>query len=187
MLESFGELLTGIPEVWEDWREIYGSHTCDKRSTRVSPPISLSTSPTADDDNRAISRRDSPRSGSRTGSRRRTRSGRPTIGRPMRTCRRGRVVPSIGYSGREGRRRFVRRHSDVVPVTQLRAGSQLITLSDISVTSHSAIFRNTLAVLGHAPYPLATGEMIPIVIKATRVDSSGLNGVNGVWAHNGIH
>ena len=38
MLESWGELLKGTPEVWEDWREIYGSHTCDQRSSRVSPP-----------------------------------------------------------------------------------------------------------------------------------------------------
>ena len=38
LLESFGELLGDArPEVWEDWREIYGSHTCDKRSPRVSP------------------------------------------------------------------------------------------------------------------------------------------------------
>lgn len=39
---------------------------------------------------------------------------------------------------------------------------------DISITSHSAILRNILVVLGHQPYPLATGEMIPVVIKATR-------------------
>ena len=36
ILGSWGDLLVGTPEVCEDWREIYGSHTCDKRSTRVS-------------------------------------------------------------------------------------------------------------------------------------------------------
>jgi len=40
---------------------------------------------------------------------------------------------------------------------------------DISITSHSQFFRNLLAVLNHQPYPLATGEMIPVVVKATRV------------------
>jgi hypothetical protein len=45
MIGSFGRFLPGVegrpgaaPEIWEDWREVYGSHTCDKRSTRVSPP-----------------------------------------------------------------------------------------------------------------------------------------------------
>jgi broad specificity phosphatase PhoE len=36
MLHSWGDLLAGTPEVWEDWREVYGSHTCDKRRSRVS-------------------------------------------------------------------------------------------------------------------------------------------------------
>ena len=40
---------------------------------------------------------------------------------------------------------------------------------DISITSHSQFFRNLLAVLNHQPYPLATGEMIPVIVKATRV------------------
>lgn len=39
----------------------------------------------------------------------------------------------------------------------------------ISITSHSEFFRNLLAVLDHQPYPLSTGEMIPVVVKATRV------------------
>jgi hypothetical protein len=39
-------------------------------------------------------------------------------------------------------------------------------------------------VLNHQPYPLATGEMIPVVVKATRVggangNGNGPNGVNG--------
>ncbi len=41
--------------------------------------------------------------------------------------------------------------------------------TDISITAHAAILRNLLAVLGHQPYPLATGEMIPVVVKATRL------------------
>lgn len=42
--ESWGALLGRAPEVWEDWREVYGGHTCDKRSTRVggtSPTLSF--------------------------------------------------------------------------------------------------------------------------------------------------
>ncbi|ODN76564.1 hypothetical protein L202_05225 [Cryptococcus amylolentus CBS 6039] len=39
----------------------------------------------------------------------------------------------------------------------------------ISITGHTAIFRNFLAVVGHQPYRLATGEMIPVVVKATRL------------------
>lgn len=35
LLHSWGDLLVGTPEVWEDWREIYGSHTCDERSTKL--------------------------------------------------------------------------------------------------------------------------------------------------------
>lgn len=51
--------------------------------------------------------------------------------------------------------------------------------ADISVTAHSGNLRNLLAVLGHQPYPLATGEMIPVVVKATPVESDGTNAVNG--------
>jgi hypothetical protein len=53
---------------------------------------------------------------------------------------------------------------------------------DISVTAHSAILRNAIAVLGHGPYPLQTGEMIPVVVKATPVARhSGANGTtNGI-------
>lgn len=43
MVGSFGRFLPGVegregvaPEIWEDWREVYGSHTCDKRSPKVS-------------------------------------------------------------------------------------------------------------------------------------------------------
>jgi hypothetical protein len=46
------------------------------------------------------------------------------------------------------------------------------TESFISITSHSEFFRNLLAVLNHQPYPLSTGEMIPVFVKATRVDSA---------------
>lgn len=47
----------------------------------------------------------------------------------------------------------------------------LILTPDISVTGHGAIFRNLLAVLGHPPYPFATGEVIPVLVKATRTHS----------------
>jgi hypothetical protein len=60
---------------------------------------------------------------------------------------------------------------------------------DVSITSHSAILRNVLAVLGHGPYPLQTGEMIPVVIKATPVkheqEVDGTNGTNGHAHTNG--
>lgn len=55
-------------------------------------------------------------------------------------------------------------------------------MTDISVTAHSGNLRNLLAVLGHQPYPLSTGEMIPVVVKATAVaaHANGVNGVNGI-------
>lgn len=63
---------------------------------------------------------------------------------------------------------------------------------DISVTAHSGNLRNLLAVLGHQPYPLATGEMIPVVVRATPVISNGVNGhdgpiSNGTNGTNGIN
>ena len=59
--------------------------------------------------------------------------------------------------------------------------------TDISVTAHSGNLRNLLAVLGHQPYPLSTGEMIPVVVKATAVAShaNGVNGINGTNGANG--
>lgn len=39
---------------------------------------------------------------------------------------------------------------------------------DISITSHSCALRSLLAILNHAPISLETGEMIPVVVKATR-------------------
>lgn len=42
--ESWGTLLGRAPEVWEDWREVYGGHTCDKRSPKVSSFLSRSYS-----------------------------------------------------------------------------------------------------------------------------------------------
>jgi broad specificity phosphatase PhoE len=36
LLLTWGEMLAGTPECWEDWREIYGCHTCDKRSSKAS-------------------------------------------------------------------------------------------------------------------------------------------------------
>jgi hypothetical protein len=38
----------------------------------------------------------------------------------------------------------------------------------VSVTSHSGTCNSFLRVIGHRPFPLDTGGMIPVVIKATR-------------------
>jgi hypothetical protein len=58
----------------------------------------------------------------------------------------------------------------------LHQGIGLKICEDISITSHSAFFANLLVVLGHQPYPLATGEMIPVVVKATRLSGGRGNG-----------
>lgn len=39
---------------------------------------------------------------------------------------------------------------------------------DISITSHSCALRSLLTVLRHRPYSLGTGEMIPVIVKATK-------------------
>ncbi|GHJ85537.1 hypothetical protein NliqN6_1939 [Naganishia liquefaciens] len=38
----------------------------------------------------------------------------------------------------------------------------------ISITSHSCALRSLLTVLRHRPYSLGTGEMIPVIVKATK-------------------
>lgn len=43
---------------------------------------------------------------------------------------------------------------------------------DISITSHGAALTSLLAVLHHTPMKLTTGEMLPVVIKATKQDRS---------------
>jgi hypothetical protein len=40
--------------------------------------------------------------------------------------------------------------------------------SDISITSHSCALRSLLVVLHHRPFSLETGEMIPVIVKATK-------------------
>jgi hypothetical protein len=45
----------------------------------------------------------------------------------------------------------------------------VLIYADISITGHSAIFFNLLVVLGHQAYPLETGEMIPVVVKAVKL------------------
>jgi hypothetical protein len=47
---------------------------------------------------------------------------------------------------------------------------------DISITGHGAAHRNLLAVLGHQAYPLATGEMIPVVVRATLAGGAECHG-----------
>ncbi|OCF75050.1 phosphoglycerate mutase [Kwoniella mangroviensis CBS 8886] len=134
MLESWGELLTGVPEVWEDWREIYGSHTCDKRSTRT-----------------YIANRF------------------PTF------------KIEEGFAEEDELWKADDRETDAH--MQMRAQRAMDRLfgpdgakeTFISVTSHSAILRNLLAVLHHQPYPLATGEMIPVVVKATRLSAEEMD------------
>lgn len=35
LLHTWGDLLAGRPEVWEDWRELLGKHPCNRRNPRV--------------------------------------------------------------------------------------------------------------------------------------------------------
>ncbi|WRT65747.1 uncharacterized protein IL334_002695 [Kwoniella shivajii] len=129
MLESWGDLLVGTPEVWEDWREIYGSHTCDKRSTKSYIQKRFPTFNIED-----------------------------------------------GFAEEDELWTPDDRETDAH--MQMRAQRAMDRLfgengsgeTFISVTSHSAILRNLLAVLHHQPYPLATGEMIPVVVKATKIE-----------------
>ncbi|ORY22492.1 histidine phosphatase superfamily [Naematelia encephala] len=131
LLESWGELLGGTPEIWEDWREIYGSHTCDKRSSKsvIQSKFPLFT-----------------------------------------------IEP--GFAEEDELWTPDHRESDLsMQIRSQRAldrifGSNGLSETYISITAHSAIFRNTLAVLRHQPYPLATGEMIPVVVRAIPVSES---------------
>lgn len=43
-----------------------------------------------------------------------------------------------------------------------------LTSTDISVTAHGVISSSLLSVIGHQPYNLDPGEMIPIVVKARK-------------------
>lgn len=42
--------------------------------------------------------------------------------------------------------------------------------SFVSITSHSGSIRTQLMVLGHRPFAIGTGGMIPVMVKATRLD-----------------
>ncbi|CAK9781552.1 phosphoglycerate mutase-like protein [Cutaneotrichosporon oleaginosum] len=117
------------PQIWEDWREIYGSHTCDKRSPRSIiaarfPMMEIEESMSEHDE----------------------------LWRPD------------------------DRETDEHMQMRMRRAMDRVMSGDyttyISVTAHAAILRNLLAVLGHRAYPLATGEMIPVVIKATRMSGA---------------
>ncbi|WWD16468.1 hypothetical protein CI109_100894 [Kwoniella shandongensis] len=130
LVESWGELLAGSPEVWEDFREILGSHTCDQRSTKTQiqerfPNFKIEEGFTEEDELWKPDDRE-------TDAHMQMRSQRA-------------MDRLFGENGAKE--------------------------TYISITAHSAIFQNLLAVLNHQPYPFATGEMIPMVIKATRVSS----------------
>lgn len=44
----------------------------------------------------------------------------------------------------------------------------------VSVTSHSGSIRTQLLVLGHRAFAIGTGGMIPVLVKATKLESEGL-------------
>ncbi|BEI85008.1 hypothetical protein CcaverHIS002_0504090 [Cutaneotrichosporon cavernicola] len=123
------EGLYSCPEVWEDWREIYGSHTCDRRSPRT-----------------AIATRF-----------------------PMMRIEEAMTEADELWRADE-------RESDEHMQMRMRRAMDRVMANNystyISVTAHAAILRNLLPVLGHHPYPLATGEMIPVVVKATRLEKA---------------
>ncbi|KAK8861615.1 hypothetical protein IAR55_002438 [Kwoniella newhampshirensis] len=130
MQESWGDMLAGTPEVWEDFREIYGGHTCDKRSTKTQiqkrfPTFSIEEGFTENDELWKADDRETD--------------------------------AHMQYRSQRAMDRLF--------------GEDGTKETFISITGHSAHFRNLLAVLNHQPYPLATGEMIPVVVKATRVAS----------------
>lgn len=58
--------------------------------------------------------------------------------------------------------------------------SPLVTRPDISLTSHSCALRSLLAILNHTPLSLETGEMIPVVVKATKKQEMTCNGAS-LW------
>ncbi|KAK4685313.1 hypothetical protein P7C73_g4838, partial [Tremellales sp. Uapishka_1] len=127
MLHSWGDLLTGVPEAWEDFREVYGVHTCDKRSNKSVyakrfPMLTIERDFTEEDQLWTADHREEDDS--------------------MQQRARRAMDKLFGPDGAKE--------------------------TYISITGHADIFRNLLAVLGHQAYPLATGEMIPVVVKACR-------------------
>lgn len=126
--ESWGALLGRAPEVWEDWREVYGGHTCDKRSTKTIlqkrfPYFKIEEGLTEEDELWKADDRETD---------------------AHMQMRAQRAMDRL--FGKDGAKETY-----------------------ISLTAHSAILRNLLAVLHHQAYPLATGEMIPVVVKATQL------------------
>ena len=93
-----------------------------------------------------------------------TNCGKTTTENPRSECKLEAGERSIGCLARTGLVRLVRLLNNI-----LNDADEI----DVSITSHSQFFRNLLAVLNHQPYPLATGEMIPVVVKATRVRKQG--------------
>jgi hypothetical protein len=96
-----------------------------------------------------------------------TNFGKTTIENPKIGCKPEEGELSIGCSVRTELARLV--SLPFIPDVKHEKADEI----DISITSHSQFFRNLLAVLNHQPYPLATGEMIPVVVKATRVRKQG--------------
>ncbi|WVQ78784.1 hypothetical protein IAT38_000875 [Cryptococcus sp. DSM 104549] len=131
LLGSWGDMMEGTPEVWEDWREIYGEHTCDQRSTKS-----------------VFAERF-----------------------PMFKIEDGFPEEDVFWKPDD-------RETDAHMQFRMQRAMDRVFGRDgaketfVSVTSHSAIFRNLLAVLHHQPYALATGEMIPVVVKATAIPQS---------------
>lgn len=123
---SWGELLVGEPEVWEDFREVYGSHTCDQRRSKTELAKQFP-----------------------------------------------RLKFEDGFVENDELWKADERETDAhMQLRSQRAldrlfGENGVKETYISITAHSGIFRNFLAVLQHQSYPLATGEMIPVVVRAT--------------------
>ncbi|ODO04556.1 hypothetical protein I350_05160 [Cryptococcus amylolentus CBS 6273] len=129
---SWGELVEGKPEAWEDLREIYGYHTNDLRYTKTElqkrfPNVDFS-SITEDDELWTPEPRE-----------------------------------TYEHAGLRGQRAMDRLFSEGGPSETF-----------ISVTAHAAFYRSLLKVLNHQEYELETGEMIPVVVKATKLSKSKL-------------
>ncbi|KAK4689916.1 hypothetical protein P7C73_g203, partial [Tremellales sp. Uapishka_1] len=127
MQNSWGEMLAGVPQVWEDFREVYGSHTCDQRSSKTYiekrfPSFEIEEGFAENDELWKADERETDQH--------------------MQFRSRRAMDRLFGPEGAEE--------------------------TYISITGHSAIFGQLLVVLGHQPYPLETGEMIPVAVKATK-------------------
>ncbi|WVN90699.1 uncharacterized protein L203_105941 [Cryptococcus depauperatus CBS 7841] len=130
---SWGELLAGVPEICEDWREHYGVNTCDERVTKTE-----------------IQKRFPD------------------------------FIFEEGFAENDELWKPDDRETEEhMQMRAQRAMDKLFGPSGaketyISITGHHGIFRNLLAVLHHRKYSLDTGEMLPVVVKATRIGGKEL-------------